>query len=80
MKEFIACFSGPADPRQENVRHNLHEVLIFALSPMLYGGEDCSGMAVFGSAKQPPAAKEKLLQPASRLTQALRRTPTTAET
>jgi predicted transposase YbfD/YdcC len=53
MEEFIACFSEVSDPRQENVRHNLHEVLMIALCTMLCGGEDCSDMAVFGRAKRP---------------------------
>ena len=53
MDEFIACFSEVSDPRQENVRHNLHEVLMIALCTMLCGGEDCSDMEVFGRAKRP---------------------------
>lgn len=53
MEEFIACFSEVSDPRQENVRHNLYEVLMIALCTMLCGGEDCSDMAVFGRAKRP---------------------------
>ncbi len=53
MEEFIACFSAVSDPRQENVRHNLYEVLIIALCTMLCGGEDCSDMEVFGRAKRP---------------------------
>ena len=53
MEQFIACFSEISDPRQENVRHNLHEVLLIALCTMLCGGEDCSDMAVFGRAKWP---------------------------
>ncbi|OYV41808.1 MAG: hypothetical protein B7Z75_14780 [Acidocella sp. 20-57-95] len=53
MEEFIACFSEVFDPRQENVRHNLHEVLLIALCTMLCGGEDCSDMEVFGRAKRP---------------------------
>ena len=53
MEEFIACFSEISDPPQENVRHNLHEVLMIALCTMLCGGEDCSDMEVFGRAKRP---------------------------
>ena len=53
MEEFIACFSEVSDPRQENVRHNLYEVLMIALCTMLCGGEDCSDMEVFGRAKRP---------------------------
>ena len=51
MDESIACFSEISDPRQENVRHNLHEVLLIALCAMRCRGEDCSDMAGFGRAK-----------------------------
>jgi len=53
MEEFIACFSEVSDPRQENVRHNLYEVLIIALCTLLCGGEDCTDMEAFGRAKRP---------------------------
>lgn len=53
MEEFVACFAGAVDPRQENARHNLHELLLIALCTTLCGGEDCSDMAVFGEAKAP---------------------------
>ena len=53
MEEFIACFSDVSDPRRENIRHDLHEVLMIALCTMLCGGEDCSDMAAFGHAKAP---------------------------
>lgn len=53
MEEFVACFSEVSDPRQENVRRNLHEVLMIALCTMLCGGEDCTDMEVFGRAKRP---------------------------
>jgi predicted transposase YbfD/YdcC len=53
MEEFVACFAEVVDPRQDNARHNLHELLIIALCTMLSGGEDCSDMAVFGEVKEP---------------------------
>lgn len=53
MEDFIACFAEVSDPRQDNVRHNLHELLMIALCTMLCGGEDCSDMALFGQAKEP---------------------------
>jgi hypothetical protein len=53
MEEFIACFSEFSGPRQDNVRHNLYEVLIIGLCTMLCGGEDCSDMEFFGRAKWP---------------------------
>jgi predicted transposase YbfD/YdcC len=52
MEEFVACFAEIADPRQDNARHNLHEILLIALCTMLCGGEDCSDMALFGAAKE----------------------------
>ncbi len=53
MEEFVACFAEIADPRQDNARHDLHELLMIALCTMLCGGEDCSDMALFGQAKEP---------------------------
>lgn len=53
MEEFIACFSEVSDPRQDNVRHDLFEMLIIAPCAMPCGGEDCSDMAEFGRAKEP---------------------------
>jgi hypothetical protein len=38
MEGFVACFAAGADPRQDNVRHDLHEVLIIALCTMLCRG------------------------------------------
>ena len=53
MEEFIACFAEVVDPRQDNARHDLHELLIIALCAMLTGGKDCSDMALFGETKAP---------------------------
>jgi hypothetical protein len=41
MEGFIACFADLEDPRDENARHNLHEILLIAFCTMLCGGEDC---------------------------------------
>ena len=38
MEEFVACFAAAADPRQDIVRHDLHEVLIIVLCTMLCRG------------------------------------------
>ena len=38
MEEFVARFAEVVDPRQENARHNLHELLLIALCTMLCGG------------------------------------------
>ena len=53
MEEFVACFAEVVDPRQDNARHNLHELLLIALCTILTGGKDCSDMALFGTVKEP---------------------------
>lgn len=53
MEEFAHLFEGLEDPRDDNVRHDLHDILIIALCTILCGGEDCSDMALFGRAKEP---------------------------
>lgn len=53
MEEFVACFAEVTDPRRDNARHNLHEILLIALCTMLTGGKDCSDMALFGEIKEP---------------------------
>jgi len=53
MEEFVACFAEIVDPRHDNARHDLHELLLIALCTMLTGGQDCSDMALFGEIKAP---------------------------
>lgn len=53
MLEFAAVFEDLQDPRDDNARHDLHEILMIALCTVLCGGEDCSDMALFGRAKEP---------------------------
>jgi predicted transposase YbfD/YdcC len=53
MEGFAACFADLEDPREDNARHDLLEILVIALCAMLCGGEDCSDMALFGRAKEP---------------------------
>jgi hypothetical protein len=53
VEEFVACFAEVVDPRQDNARHDLHELLMIALCTLLSGGEDCSDMALFGEIKAP---------------------------
>jgi len=53
MEEFVACFAEIVDPRQDNARHDLHELLLIALCTMLTGGQDFSDMALFGEIKTP---------------------------
>jgi predicted transposase YbfD/YdcC len=48
---FIAAFESVPDPRAENVRHDLVEILIVAFVAVLCGAQNCSEMAEFGCAK-----------------------------
>lgn len=52
MQGFISIFSDVEDPRAENARHNLLDVLFIALAAVLCGAESCSDMADFGEAKE----------------------------
>ena len=51
MERFTACFGEMSDPRAENVRHSLVDVLFIALAAVLCGAESCTDMADFGAAK-----------------------------
>ena len=53
MDRFAACFDGLDDPRDDNARHNLLEILIIAFATFLCGGEGCRDMQLFGLAKEP---------------------------
>lgn len=53
MEEFNACFADLDDPRDDNARHDLLEIVVIALCTTLCGGEDCTDMALFGRAKEP---------------------------
>ena len=52
MEGFNACFSDLEDPREDNARHELLEMLVIALCTMVCGGGDCTDMALFGRAKE----------------------------
>lgn len=51
MQLFIAAFESVPDPRAENVRHDLGEVLIIAFVAVLCGAQGCAEMAQFGRVK-----------------------------
>ena len=51
MQLFLTAFESVPDPRAENTRHELTEVLIIALLAVLCGAQHCSEMAAFGRAK-----------------------------
>ena len=52
MQKFRRAFRRLPDPRADNARHDLLEVLFIALAAMLCGAESCSDMADFGRSKE----------------------------
>lgn len=52
MDKLKKVFRRLPDPRAENARHDLLEILVIALAAMLCGAEDCSDMADFGRSKE----------------------------
>src|SRR6266567_7151150 len=52
MQKFRKAFRRLPDPRADNARHDLLEVLFIALAATLCGAESCSDMADFGEAKE----------------------------
>jgi predicted transposase YbfD/YdcC len=52
MQRFRKAFQQLPDPRADNARHDLLEVLFIALAAMLCGAESCSDMADFGESKE----------------------------
>src|SRR4051794_23801137 len=53
MEKFRRAFEDLPDPRAENARHILVEVLLIALAATLCGAESCADMEDFGHAKEP---------------------------
>ena len=51
MQLFLAAFESVPDPRAENTRHDLVEILLIAFLAVLCGAQNCSEMAEFGRAK-----------------------------
>ena len=52
MERFTRIFRKLPDPRAENARHDLTEILVIALAAALCGAEGCADMADFGEAKE----------------------------
>src|ERR1700752_3009276 len=52
MEGFRKAFGRLPDPRAENARHDLLDVLFIALAAVLCGAESCSDMADFGQSKE----------------------------
>ncbi len=53
MDRFHECFADIADPRADNCRHDLVELLFVALLSSLCGATNCAEMEEFGRAKEP---------------------------
>src|SRR5215470_14475860 len=51
MQLFLTAFESVPDPRAENSRHDLIEILLIAFLAVLCGARHCSEMAAFGRAK-----------------------------
>jgi predicted transposase YbfD/YdcC len=52
MARYSAAFAEIEDPRAENARHALSEILFIALAAVICGAESCADMALFGRAKE----------------------------
>jgi hypothetical protein len=48
MQLFLTAFESVPDPRAENTRHDLIEILLIAFLAVLCGARHCSEMAAFG--------------------------------
>ena len=51
MQLFLTAFESVPDPRAENSRYDLVEILLIAFLAVLCGAQHCSEMAEFGCAK-----------------------------
>jgi predicted transposase YbfD/YdcC len=52
MRQFKKAFRTLPDPRAENARHDLLEILVIALAAVLCGATSCSDMEEFGHSKE----------------------------
>ena len=50
MHLFLSAFEDVPDPRAENTRHDLGELLVIAFISVLCGATSCAEMAAFGRA------------------------------
>jgi len=51
MDIFLAAFDDIPDPRVDNARHDLCELLVVGFVAVLCGATSCAEMAAFGRAK-----------------------------
>ncbi len=52
MHIFLSAFDDVPDPRAENARHDLGELLVIAFVAVLCGATSCAEMSAFGRAKE----------------------------
>jgi hypothetical protein len=52
MDIFLSAFDGIPDPRADNARHDLCELLVVGFVAVLCGATSCAEMADFGRAKE----------------------------
>ena len=52
MDIFLAAFDDIHDPRADNARHDLGELLVVGVVAVLCGATNCAEMAAFGRAKE----------------------------
>ncbi|WP_253949449.1 ISAs1 family transposase [Mangrovicoccus sp. HB161399] len=52
MQIFLSAFDDIPDPRADNARHDLGELLVIAFVAVLCGATTCAGMATFGREKE----------------------------
>jgi hypothetical protein len=52
MDIFLTAFDDIPDPRADNARHDLGELLVIAFVSVLCGATSCAEMAAFGRAKE----------------------------
>lgn len=52
MEKFESIFRDVPDPRADNARHDLVDILVIALAAVLCGADSCEDMAEFGLAKE----------------------------
>ena len=52
MQIFLYAFEDVPDPRADNARHDLGELLVVAFVAILCGATSCAEMAAFGRSKE----------------------------
>jgi len=74
MHIFLSAFDDVPDPRAENARHDLGELLVIAFVSVLCGATSCAEMSAFGRAKE-SIFRDFLKGHVSKVVEILRRRP-----